>query len=108
MTDSQQIVARVLAGEPEAFDAFYESYFQRVYCFAQRRSLSRADAEQRCTAIFEAVLGQLDRYDPRIGLDAWVLAIARRTIGCDPVETVSGARARSSQSRPGTATPRTR
>ena len=34
MTDEQQLIQRMLAGDEQAFEAFFNSYFARVYRFA--------------------------------------------------------------------------
>ena len=80
METSQQLVEGVLAGAPEAFDAFYELYFGRIYLFARRRTHSEADAEDLCRSIFERVLASLRAYRDERNLDVWVLAIAKREL----------------------------
>ena len=52
-------VERLLAGDAEAFEDFYEAFFARIYRFAERRTAARAEAERLCGAIFEDVLASL-------------------------------------------------
>jgi DNA-directed RNA polymerase specialized sigma24 family protein len=80
MKTSHRLVEGVLAGDPAAFDAFYERYFDRIYLYAHRRSASREDAERLCRAIFGSVVARLGRHGAEQDLDVWVLAIARRVV----------------------------
>ena len=52
----EQLIARVVAGEREAFDLLYDRYLKRVYSFVHRRMGNRADAEEVVQEIFELLL----------------------------------------------------
>ena len=44
MTDEQQLIQRMLAGDEQAFEAFFNAYFARVYRFALPRLNGDTDA----------------------------------------------------------------
>jgi len=79
MTDEQQLIRRMLAGDEQAFDAFFNAYFARVYRFALPRLNGDVDATR------EVVQSTLAKAMRRIGdfrgesaLFTWICQICRR------------------------------
>ena len=54
-SSDEEIVARVLSGDREAFDLLYETYFPRVYRFALKRLRDPAEAEDVTQEVFMTV-----------------------------------------------------
>ena len=77
METPRSVAERLLAGNHEAFDQFYEMYFGRIYLYAQRRTASESAARALCREIFEVVLERLPRFGGGVDLDVWVLRIAK-------------------------------
>jgi RNA polymerase sigma-70 factor, ECF subfamily len=79
MTDEQQLIRRMLAGDEQAFEAFFNAYFARVYRFALPRLNGDVDATR------EVVQSTLAKAMRRIGdfrgesaLFTWICQICRR------------------------------
>ena len=75
-----ELIARVEAGEQEAFGVLYERYFPRVFHFVQRRMGNRADAEETVQEAFINVFSSLGSYRREAPFAAWVLGVTRRTL----------------------------
>ena len=77
MRDEAERMARVCAGEPEAFESLVEAYWPVVYRTAYgilRDAELSEDAAQDC---FADLYMQRHRYQPRFSFQAYVTAIAR-------------------------------
>ena len=61
MTEEQQLIRRMLGGDEQAFEAFFNAYFARVYRFALPRLNGDADATR------EVVQSTLAKAMRRIG-----------------------------------------
>jgi RNA polymerase sigma-70 factor, ECF subfamily len=73
-----ELVARALAGEREAFGAIYQRYHVAIYRFARAMTGSAALAEDVTQETFVALISSLLRYDPARGpLRTYLYAIAR-------------------------------
>jgi len=79
MTEEKQIIRRMLGGDEQAFEAFFNAYFARVYRFALPRLNGDADATR------EVVQSTLAKAMRRIGdfrgesaLFTWICQICRR------------------------------
>lgn len=70
-------VARVLAGDREAFAALVDRHQGRVVGHL-RRLVSAADADDLAQDAFVRAYEALDRYDPRYPFRGWLLVIASR------------------------------
>jgi RNA polymerase sigma-70 factor (ECF subfamily) len=94
-TNDQDLVRRMLAGEEEAFDRFFEGYFPRLYRFA----LSRLDGDEDTVeevvqnTLCRAVSG-LKSYRGESALFTWLCTICRHEISAHYKR--SGRRAESS------------
>jgi DNA-directed RNA polymerase specialized sigma24 family protein len=68
----------LVAGDPDAFAAFYDFFLPRVWRFALRRSSDRDAAERLTEAILETVVALLPQCPPDGNLASLVFAVARR------------------------------
>lgn len=76
----EQLIARVVAGEREAFDLLYDRYLKRVYSFVHRRMGNRADAEEVVQEIFFSSFSSLASFRGESSFASWILGIARRSV----------------------------
>lgn len=76
----EQLIARVVAGEREAFDLLYNRYLKRVYSFVQRRVGNRADTEEVVQEIFFSSFSSLASFRGESSFASWILGIARRSV----------------------------
>jgi RNA polymerase sigma-70 factor (ECF subfamily) len=79
MTEEKQLIRRMLGGDEQAFEAFFNAYFARIYRFALPRLNGDADAAR------EVVQSTLAKAMRRIGdfrgesaLFTWICQICRR------------------------------
>jgi RNA polymerase sigma-70 factor (ECF subfamily) len=75
-----QLVASILAGSRQDFDLLYETYFPRVYRFAQRRLHDAAESEDVTQEVFLAVFRSLPSFQGTSSLLVWIFGIARNTV----------------------------
>ncbi len=80
-TDDRGLVRRMLAGEEEAFDRFFEGHFSRLYRFALARLNHDTDAAEDIVQVTlcKAVSG-LKGYRFESALFTWLCTICRREI----------------------------
>ena len=78
--EDEDLVARVLTGETEAFSVLYERYLPRVYGYVRKRLNNRADTEECVQEVFIAMFSSLASFRGDAPFAAWVLGIARRTV----------------------------
>jgi RNA polymerase sigma-70 factor (ECF subfamily) len=76
----EQLVARVRAGDREAFETLYRRYFPRIFRFVQRRMGARFDVEETVQEIFIATFSSLDAFRGDAPFGAWMFGLSRRTI----------------------------
>lgn len=74
--EEREIVARMQAGDREAFGEVYEQYAQRVFAFALRRLRDRDEAEDVCQDVFVEVARSIGSFQGRSKLGTWILGIA--------------------------------
>jgi RNA polymerase sigma-70 factor (ECF subfamily) len=72
-----QLVARLRAGDPEAFDALYEAFHGRVFSFLARLSNSRDAAEDLCEETWLRLVSHAHRLQPDTRVGAWLFTVAR-------------------------------
>jgi RNA polymerase sigma-70 factor (ECF subfamily) len=76
-----ELLAAALAGEGEAFGAFYRRHVRRITAFHLARTHAAHDAADLTAETFAAALGALDRFDPHRGEPvAWLFGIARNCL----------------------------
>ena len=74
----ESLVARVAAGDAEAFGALYDRHARAVHSYALARTGSAPEAEEVCQDAFLALWRHAARFDPgRGGVRAWLVGIAR-------------------------------
>ena len=74
-------VRSLLAGEPAAFDAFFNEYFPRLYRFVLPRvEFSVADAQDVCQESLLRALRRLSSYRGEAALFSWLCQIARNEL----------------------------
>lgn len=76
-----ELLAAALAGEGEAFGAFYRRHVRRVAAFHLARTHEAQDAADLTAETFAVALEALDRFDPSLGEPiAWLFGIARHRV----------------------------
>jgi RNA polymerase sigma factor (sigma-70 family) len=74
----EQELAERVHDDREAFLGLYQIYFRRVYQYALYRCQDTAAAEDLTSAVFQAALERVQRYDHRLAVfGAWLFGIAR-------------------------------
>jgi RNA polymerase sigma-70 factor (ECF subfamily) len=75
-----ELVANILAGSRRDFELLYETYFPRVYRFAQRRLHDPAESEDVTQEVFLAVFRSLPSFQGTSSLLVWIFGITRNTV----------------------------
>jgi RNA polymerase sigma-70 factor (ECF subfamily) len=78
--DDAELVAHILAGSPEHFEMLYESYFPRVYRFAEKRLGDPVEAEDVTQEVFFTVASALESFEGKSSLLVWIFGITRNTV----------------------------
>jgi RNA polymerase sigma-70 factor, ECF subfamily len=72
------LMARVAAGDAEAFEAFYERHARAVHSYVLAQLDRSGEAEEVCQEAFLALWLHASRFDPRRGgVRGWLIGIAR-------------------------------
>jgi len=75
------LLAAALAGDGDAFAAFYRRHVRRIVAFHGQRAGSAQDAADLTAETFAVALESLHRYDPERGEPvAWLFGIARHRL----------------------------
>ncbi len=79
--EDRQLVARMLAGDSRAFDAFFASYARRLAAFAARRTALPAESIEDLvqTTLIKAIRN-LDRFRGEAALFTWLCEICRNEL----------------------------
>jgi len=77
MTTDTHLLARVAAGDREAFEAVYAASFDAVYAFAARRTTDRAGAEAFTERMLRRTFAMLAAYPGDVPFAAWLLGVAK-------------------------------
>ena len=81
VTGDRELVERILTGQEEAFDEFFEGHFSRLYRFALPRLQQDGDAaEEVVQATLCKALAGLKSYRGEAALFTWLCTICRREI----------------------------
>lgn len=79
--DDRALVARLLAGDENAFRSFFDGYFDRLYRFALSRTRGRADlAEEAAQRAFCRAVRALPQYRGEAALFTWLAQICRHEL----------------------------
>lgn len=76
MSTDQELVARVLNGEQEAFAELVEAYQTAVFNLTYRMLGNRGEAEDATQEAFLRAYQHIKRYDPSRPFKTWVMSIA--------------------------------
>jgi RNA polymerase sigma-70 factor (ECF subfamily) len=74
-TEDAEVVARLRAGDEQAFEAVVARHYGTMMAVAQTHVKTRADAEEVVQEAWLGVLQSLDRFEGRSSLKTWILAI---------------------------------
>jgi RNA polymerase sigma-70 factor (ECF subfamily) len=78
--DDAEIVGRILAGDRDAFELLYETYFPRVYRFALKRLRDPGEAEDVTQEVFMTVHRALGSFRGNSSLLVWIFGVTRNTV----------------------------
>lgn len=80
VSTDQQLIGRVLDGDPVAFEHLFNRYRDSIYqLYMQRTGGNADDASDLLQETFVKVFLKLQRYDSRFTFGQWVYTIARNT-----------------------------
>ncbi len=79
-SDDAEIVDLILAGDREAFELLYKTYFPRVYRFALKRLRDPGEAEDVTQEVFMTVHHALGSFRGSSSLLVWIFGITRNTV----------------------------
>ncbi len=74
--EDRDFVARMQAGDADAFGVVYEKYAGRIHAFALRRLRDRTEAEDLCQDVFVEVARSIRGFEGRSRLSTWIFGIA--------------------------------
>jgi RNA polymerase sigma-70 factor (ECF subfamily) len=81
LSDDQQLIQRMLAGDERAFEAFFDAYFARIYRFALPRLNGDVEAAKE---VVQSTLGKAMRriadFRGESGLFTWIGQIGRQEV----------------------------
>jgi len=79
MTDEQQLIQRMLARDEQAFEAFFNAYFARVYRFALPRLNGDTDATREVVqAALAKAMRRIADFRGESAIFTWICQICRR------------------------------
>jgi RNA polymerase sigma-70 factor (ECF subfamily) len=76
----RELVDGILAGDRDAFDLLYNTYFPRVYRFALKRLGDAGEAEDVAQDVFVAVFRALGSYQGESSLLVWIFGVTRNVV----------------------------
>ena len=74
------LARRARDGDPQAFAALYDRYFEVVYRYVSYRVREVEEAEDVTSEVFFRALRAMPRYEPRQPFLAWLYRIARNAV----------------------------
>lgn len=81
VADEKQLVRRMLAGDERAFDAFFETYFARVYRFALPRLNGDVEAAREVVqSTLAKAMRKMGGFRGEASLFTWICQICRREV----------------------------
>jgi len=81
-----EIVEAAVGGDPAAFEKLFDYYLPRVLAFARSAREGEQEAADLTRSILATVFAHLDRYEGRVALSVWALAVARKVRDATPTE----------------------
>lgn len=80
MSETEQIIARVLAGDPDAFEGIVKAHQRSVWATAAYYLHNRSQIAEIVDATFVKAYFALEQFKPGRSFDAWITGIARNEI----------------------------
>lgn len=80
MEGDREIVQKILEGDREHFNVFYETYYPRVYHFALEMVGDADAAEDLTQEVFVTVFRTLHTVEGKSDLGAWIFATTRNVM----------------------------
>jgi len=81
MTDEKQLIQRMLGGDEQAFEAFFNAYFARVYRFALPRLNGDVEAAREVVqSTLAKVMRRIGDFRGESALFTWICQICRREV----------------------------
>ena len=71
-----ELIKRVTAGEPGAFDELFHRYRDQIYSLAYRMTGSAVEAEDLCQEVFIVALKKMDSFEGRSAFSTWLYRVA--------------------------------
>lgn len=72
-----ELVRRLRAGDPDAFDRLFAKHRQGIFAYLRQRCGDAGLAEDVTQEVFVELVRRLDRIDPRRGVSGWLYRVAR-------------------------------
>lgn len=79
MSEGEDLLARVRAGEEEAARLFFREHYPGVFRIVRNHASCRHSEEDLCQMIFMKVFAHLDQYSGRVPVAHWISRIAVNT-----------------------------
>ncbi|MCD6427979.1 MAG: sigma-70 family RNA polymerase sigma factor [Caldisericaceae bacterium] len=81
-SEEKKLIERLKSGDKDAFNEFYNLFFDKVYRYAYKRVKNREQAEDITSETFLRVIKGLKNFETRMngGLDIWMYTIERNLI----------------------------
>ncbi len=74
------LVSKIVSGEREAFNAFYEKHFQRVYNYIFVQVRNHPDTEDLTQEVFMAAVQSFETYLGKSSLSCWLFGITKNMV----------------------------
>jgi len=78
--NDQELTEKIIAGDSEAFELFYNTYFRRIYNYIFAKVRNHADTEDLTQEVFLAAVHSLRNFEGRSSLLCWMYAVTRNTL----------------------------
>lgn len=76
----QELVQKILSGDKESFDSFYNTYFQKVYNYVYLKVQDHMAAEDLTQETFMAFIASLESYQAKSSILCWIFSISKNTV----------------------------
>jgi len=81
LAEDQQLIRRILLGDEQAFEAFFNAYFARLYRFALPRLNGNVEAtEEVVLSTLTKAMRKLSNFRGESGLFTWICQICRHEV----------------------------
>jgi RNA polymerase sigma-70 factor (ECF subfamily) len=78
--NDKALVEKIVSGDREAFDAFYEKHFQKVYNYIFVQVRSHPDTEDLTQDVFMAAVQSFETYLGKSSLSSWLFGITKNMV----------------------------